>query len=326
MIVVTGAAGFLGSAVVWALNRRGDEDILCVDTRPSDDGCANLAPLRYAGYQSHESFLAAMAGGEFTGRLRGVIHLGACSSTTETDWDFLLRNNVEYSKTLCTATLAAGARFIQASSAATYGDGAEGYSDDHARLDSLKPLNLYARSKHEFDLWARNTGALDRIASLKYFNVFGPNEWHKGDMRSMVCKGYEQIRDTGRVRLFKSDRPDFADGGQRRDFIYVHDAVAMTLWLFDRPAQHGVFNVGTGAATTWNRLMRAIFAALDRPPAIDYIDMPPHIAKAYQYDTRADMTKLRAAGYDAPVLAIEDAVRDYVVHHLVPGVHLGVKT
>ena len=323
MIVVTGAAGFLGSALVWALNRRGDEDILCVDTRPSDDGSANLAPLRYTGYQNHGAFLDAMARGDFTGRLRGVIHLGACSSTTETDWNYLRRNNIEYSQTLSTATLDAGARFIQASSAATYGDGAQGYSDDHALLNSLKPLNLYARSKHEFDLWARDRGTLDRMASLKYFNVFGPNEWHKGDMRSMVCKGYEQIRDTGRVRLFKSARPDFADGGQRRDFIYVHDAVAMTLWLFDRPEQHGVFNIGTETATEWNRLMRAIFAALDRPPAIDYIDMPPHIAKAYQYDTCADMTKLRAAGYDAPVCAIEDAVREYVVNHLVPGVHLG---
>lgn len=323
MIAVTGAAGFLGSAVVWGLNRRGEDDILCVDTAASDEGCANLAPLRYAGYQPHEAFLAAMTRGDFRGRLRGVVHLGACSSTTETNWDYLRRNNLEYSQTLCTAARDAGARFIQASSAATYGNGNQGYSDDHALLDSLKPLNLYAKSKHLFDLWARDTGVLDHIASVKYFNVFGPNEWHKGDMRSMVCKGYEQIRDTGRVRLFKSDRPEFPDGGQRRDFLYVHDAVEMTLWLLDHPEHRGIFNVGTGVSHDWNRLMRAIFSAMRLPAHIEYIDMPAHIARAYQYDTCADMTRLRAAGYTTPMWHLEDAVRDYVVRHLMTGKHLG---
>jgi ADP-L-glycero-D-manno-heptose 6-epimerase len=322
MIVVTGAAGFLGSAMVWGLNRRGDEDILCVDTRPSAEGSANLAPLRYAGYRAHEAFLDAMVRGEYRGRLRGVIHLGACSSTTETDWDYLQRNNLEYSQTLCTATLEAGARFIQASSAATYGDGEHGYSDDHARLDALAPLNLYAKSKHLFDLWARDTGLLDRIAAVKYFNVFGPNEWHKGDMRSMVCKGYDQILHTGRVRLFKSDRPEFPDGGQRRDFLYVHDAVAMTLWLLDHPDHRGIFNVGSGVSHDWNRLMTAIFTAMRKPVHIEYFDMPAGIAKAYQYDTCADMTKLRAAGYTAPMMTLETAVTDYVVNHLATGKHL----
>lgn len=323
MIAVTGAAGFLGSAVVWGLNRRGEDDILCVDTHESDEDCANLAPLRYEGYQPHELFLAAMTRGDFRGRLRGIVHLGACSSTTETNWDYLQQNNVDYSKALCTAALDAGARFIQASSAATYGNGDEGYSDNHALLDSLKPLNLYARSKHLFDLWARDTGALNQIASVKYFNVFGPNEWHKGDMRSMVCKGYEQIRDTGRVRLFKSDRPEFPDGGQRRDFLYVHDAVAMTLWLLDHQEHHGIFNIGTGVSHDWNRLMRAIFAAMDRPVDIEYVDMPAHIAKAYQYDTCADMTKLRAAGYTSPMMTLEASIQDYVVQHLMTGKHLG---
>ena len=323
MIAVTGAAGFLGSAIVWGLNRRGEDDILCVDTHTTDAACANLAPLRYAGYQPHEAFLTAMTRGDFRGRLRGVIHMGACSSTTETNWDYLRRNNLEYSQALCTSAVEAGARFIQASSAATYGNGDEGYSDDHAALDSLKPLNLYARSKHLFDLWARDTGVLDRIASVKYFNVFGPNEWHKGDMRSMVCKGYEQIRDTGRVRLFRSDRPEFPDGGQRRDFLYVHDAVKMTLWLLDHAEHRGIFNIGTGVPHDWNRLMRAIFSALNLPAQIEYIDMPAHIARAYQYDTCADMTKLRAAGYTTPMMHLEDAVRDYVLNHLATGTHLG---
>lgn len=322
MIAVTGAAGFLGSALVWALNQRGDRAILCVDTDLSAHRYANLKPLRYAAYLCHDEFLAAMARGAYKGRLAAVVHLGACSSTTETNWDYLRENNLEYSKTLCKAAVDGGIRFLQASSAATYGDGEHGYKDDHAGLDALEPLNLYARSKHEFDLWARDEGHLDRIAALKYFNVYGPNEWHKGDMRSMVCKGYEQIRDTGTVRLFKSERPEFADGGQRRDFLHVKDAVAMTLWLLDHPEHNGIFNIGSGVSTDWNRLMRAIFAAMERPPSIEYIDMPPHIAKAYQYDTRADITKLLATGYTTPVTEVEEAVRDYVVNYLVTGTHL----
>lgn len=322
MIAVTGAAGFIGSAVVWGLNLRDDRAILCVDTDLSAHRYRNLKPLRYSAYMCHDEFLEAMTRGAYKGRLKAVIHLGACSSTTETDWEYLRKNNLEYSKTLCKAALDGGSRFLQASSAATYGDGAQGYKDDHAGLDSLKPLNLYARSKHEFDLWARDEGALDHIASLKYFNVYGPNEWHKGEMRSMVCKGYEQIRDTGKVKLFKSGRPDFVDGGQRRDFLYVKDAVAMTLWLLDHAEHHGIFNIGTGVSTDWNRLMGAIFAAMGRPPAIEYIDMPPEIAKAYQYDTCADMAKLRAAGCTTPVTGVEEAVRDYVVNYLATGKHL----
>lgn len=323
MIVVTGAAGFLGSATVWALNARGITDIVCVDTAASVDGNANLAPLRFADYRPHRQWLDEARRGEWRTRLEAVIHLGACSSTTETNWDFLRENNLEYSQIACEAALDAGARFVIASSAATYGDGTQGYVDDASMLDSLRPLNLYGRSKHEFDLWARDTGRLNRIASLKYFNVYGPNEWHKGDMRSMVCKGYEQIRDTGRVRLFRSDRPEYPDGGQRRDFIYVKDAVAMTLWLLDHPEHGGLFNIGTGASTDWNRLMHAIFAAMNVEPQIDYFDMPADIAKAYQYDTRAAMTRLRAAGYAAPVMPVEVAVHDYVTQYLVPKRHLG---
>jgi ADP-L-glycero-D-manno-heptose 6-epimerase len=322
MIAVTGAGGFLGSAVVWGLNQRGDRGILCIDTDLSAHRYANLKALRYSAYMCHDEFLAAMERGAYKGRLAAVVHLGACSSTTETNWDYLRENNLEYSKTLCKAAVDAGARFLQASSAATYGNGEHGYKDDHAGLDALEPLNLYARSKHEFDRWAREEGHLDRIAALKYFNVYGPNEWHKEDMRSMVCKGYEQIRDTGKVRLFKSERPEFADGGQRRDFLYVKDAVAMTLWLLDHPEHNGIFNIGTGVSTDWNRLMGAIFAAMNLPPSIEYIDMPPHIAKAYQYDTCADMTKLRAAGCATPVTPVETAVRDYVVNYLETGTHL----
>ena len=324
MIVVTGAAGFIGSVLVWMLNQRGETDILTVDTHPSDAGEPNLAPLSYDhGYQDHERFRDDLAAGRYDGSLRAILHLGACSSTTETDWDYLRRNNIEYSQDLCRAALRTGARFVHASSAATYGDGSRGYDDDHAGLDDLQPLNLYGKSKHLFDLWARDEGLLGDIACVKYFNVYGPNEWHKGDMRSMVCKGYEQVRDTGKVRLFRSDRPEYADGGQLRDFVWVMDAAAMTLWLMDHPEAGGVFNVGTGAAHDWNTLMGAIFAALGREADIEYIDMPAHLKGKYQYFTEARMDKLRAAGCDVPITPVADAVRRYVVDHLATGRHLG---
>lgn len=323
MIVVTGAAGFIGSALVWRLNTRGVRDVLCVDTRPDAAGSANLAPLAYREYVPHEAFRSRWRAGEWAGEIEAVYHLGACSSTTESNWDYLRANNIEYSRDLCELALAADARFVHASSAATYGDGSRGYSDEHATTPALQPLNLYGRSKQEFDLWALDRGVLDRIAAVKYFNVYGPNEWDKGDMRSMVCKGYEQIVATGRVKLFRSDRPEYPDGGQKRDFVYVKDAVDMTLWLGEHREANGLFNVGTGEATSWNRLIAAIFAALGREVAIDYIDMPAQLAGKYQYFTEADMRKLRAAGCDVPVTPLEDAVRDYVVNYLVTGKRLG---
>ncbi|NOT32662.1 MAG: ADP-glyceromanno-heptose 6-epimerase [Candidatus Eisenbacteria bacterium] len=323
MIAVTGAAGFIGSVLVWRFNQLGERNIVCVDTRASAQDSANLAPLTYREYIPHEAFLQRLTAGEWRGELQCVFHLGACSSTTETDWDYLQRNNIEYSQSLCEAALAAGARFIHASSAATYGNGDHGYSDDHARLHELMALNLYGRSKQLFDLWALDRGLLDRIVALKYFNVYGPNEWHKGSMRSMVCKGFEQIRDTGQVRLFKSDRAEYPDGGQKRDFIYVKDAVDMTLWFRDHPHANGVFNVGTGQAADWNRLLTAVFTALGREPRIEYIDMPAELIGSYQYFTQAEMTKLHAAGYRQPLTPLEDAVADYVRQHLVNGRHLG---
>ena len=213
-------------------------------------------------------------------------------------------------------------RFINASSAATYGDGARGYDDDESRLDELKPLNLYAKSKQDFDMWAHAEGLLESIVCLKYFNVFGPNEWHKGDMRSMVCKGFEQITESGRVNLFKSDRPEYPDGGQQRDFVYVKDAVAMTVWFAAKPDVNGIFNVGSGEAKDWNRLITAIFSAMGREPDIEYIPMPKHLKGKYQYHTEARMSKIAAAGYDKPQTVLEDAVSDYVQNHLAPNRHL----
>ena len=322
MIVVTGAAGFIGSNIVWQLNRSGRDDLLVVDVASDVTNDANLRHLRYDRYLEKDAFLTWIQDVNNAATVETVYHMGACSSTTETDADFLNHNNFYYTRDLCRACLKAGARFINASSAATYGDGGRGYGDDHAGLRDLRPLNLYAKSKQDFDLWALDEGVLDEIVCLKYFNVYGPNEWHKGDMRSMVCKGFEQIQQTGRVCLFKSDRPEYPDGGQQRDFVYVKDAVAMTLWFADHKGIGGVFNCGTGQANDWNRLLGAVFAALDRETNIAYIAMPDHLKGKYQYHTQADMTKLHAAGYDRPLTELEDAVADYVRNHLLPDRHL----
>jgi ADP-L-glycero-D-manno-heptose 6-epimerase len=211
---------------------------------------------------------------------------------------------------------------VYASSAATYG-ALEGDLPDDADLTALRPLNMYAYSKHLFDLYAARRGYADRIAGLKYFNVFGPNEDHKGDMRSMVHKACEQIRESGRVRLFKSDRPEFRDGEQRRDFIYVKDAVEMTLHVADRPALCGLINVGSGQPHTWIELARAVFAATGVPPNIEFVDMPAHLRGKYQYSTRAVIDRLRKSGFDRPLTPLADAVADYVRGYLLPGRRLG---
>ncbi len=323
MIAVTGAAGFIGSNIVWHLNRLGRRDLIVVDVHPTDGGQANLAPLDYERYLTKDEFRDWLGDTQNAASLETLYHLGACSSTTETDADYLAENNFGYTRDLCRLCLAAGVRFINASSAATYGDGSRGYEDDEDRIHELQPLNLYGQSKQDFDLWARAEGVLDRIVCLKYFNVYGPNEWHKGDMRSMVCKGFEQIQATGQVKLFKSDRPEYPDGGQQRDFVYVKDAVDLTVWFADHPEVSGIFNVGTGQANDWNRLITAIFAALGQEPNIVYVPMPEHLKGKYQYHTEAAMGKARAAGYTRPFTVLEDAVADYVNGHLVTGKHLG---
>jgi ADP-L-glycero-D-manno-heptose 6-epimerase len=320
MIVVTGGAGFIGSNLIWKLNQLGRTDIIVVDL-PDKRNHDNLRGLVYSQFMGDEEFASGFAATAIQG-IEIIYHLGACSDTTCTDWNYLQEFNTEYTLRLIAPVLQQDIRFVYASSAATYGDGSHGYSDSHDVLESLEPLNLYARSKHEFDLIAYREGFIDRIAGLKYFNVYGPNEYHKGDMRSMVCKGYEQIRDTGKLVLFKSDRPEFPDGGQDRDFIYVKDAVDMTLFVGEHPEINGIFNVGTGEPATWNMLAKAIFDALGLPPSIEYIDMPEHLKGKYQYHTQAEMGKLHAAGYSKPVTPFADAVADYVRNYLVEGAHL----
>ncbi len=317
MIVVTGGAGFIGSAIIWALNERGIDDILVVDNLGTSDKWKNLVNRRYAYYMHRDEFMTAILGAGLHHKPKAIIHMGACSSTTERDADFLMRNNVRYSQELCRYALKVGARFIQASSAATYGNGDQGFSDDPALTHGLRPLNMYGYSKHLFDLWAMRENLLDRIASLKFFNVYGPNEYHKGPMRSVVAKAFAEIKERGRISLFKSDRADCGHGEQRRDFVYVKDCADVVSWLLDNPGSNGLFNVGVGKAGSFNELARAVFTALNLPEAVDYIDMPLELAGKYQYFTQADMGSLRAAGY--PVANMRDlkaGVTDYVRNYL----------
>lgn len=323
MIVVTGGAGFIGSAIVQELNNRGISGILVVDDVDHEEKAKNLTAVQYANLQGKADFLQAIQSRSLTSSITAIIHMGACSSTTETDREFLTQNNFEYTRDLAEFSLERGIRFIYASSAATYGDGAQGYLDDDSRLDSLRPLNLYGESKQRFDLWAREKGAFDKIVGLKYFNVYGPNEYHKGDMQSLVRKGFFQVRETGTIRLFKSYKPEYADGGQERDFLYIKDAVAMTLFFLDRPEVGGLFNVGSGTARNWNHLAKALFSALGRKPNIEYIEMPPSIRDQYQYHTQAEMGKIRKAGCDAPITSLEGGIKDYVQNYLLPGKRLG---
>jgi ADP-L-glycero-D-manno-heptose 6-epimerase len=330
MIIVTGGAGFIGSAIVWRLNQLGREDILIVDNLGTDEKWKNLVPLRYHDYMEKDEFLGLVATQRLAARMRSdrepieaIIHMGACSSTTETDATFLIRNNFEYTRQLAIVAVNEGARFIYASSAATYGDGANGFADNEGGIDSLRPLNMYGYSKQLFDQWALRRGLLDRIVGLKYFNVFGPNEHHKGDMRSVVLKAFEQIQAAGKMRLFKSYNGDYKDGEQVRDFIYVKDAVEMTLFFLEKKSTGGLFNIGSGTASSWNRLASAIFAALGKPQSVDYVEMPESIRGKYQYYTCADISKIKRAGYSGRMTSLEDAVSDYIKNYLVTGKRLG---
>ena len=318
-ILVTGGAGFIGSAIVWALNRRGNSNILISDYLGRDEKWKNLPSLRFVDYVEADDLLKRL---DTLRDLDAIFHLGACSSTTETDAAYLIRNNFEYTKTLAHFALDHAIRFVYASSAATYGEAAAEIAES-VDLASLRPLNMYGYSKHLFDCYAERAGILNRLTGLKYFNVFGPNENHKGDMRSVVHKAFGQIAATGSARLFKSYRPEYADGEQCRDFLYIKDAVDATLFLAGSVEGGGLYNLGSGEPNTWNRLVDSIFRALDRPSQIEYVEMPETLRQKYQYFTRANVAKLRAAGYDQPFTSLPDAVADYIKNYLVPGRFLG---
>lgn len=319
MIIVTGGAGFIGSAFVWKLNAEGIDDILIVDHLGTSDKWKNLVNLKFADYMHKEDFFSMVCDDDLpfeAGRVEAIVHMGACSSTTERDADYLWENNFHYTKTLAEWALDHDIRFIYASSAATYGDGSQGFSDEHAKIPALRPINMYGYSKQVFDLWALRQKLEKKMAGIKFFNVFGPNEYHKGDMTSVIFKAFHQIRETGKVRLFKSYLPQYPDGGQRRDFVYVKDCVNAMWWLLQHPKTNGIFNLGTGKARTWNDLINAVFAAMDIKPNIEYIEMPEGLRNQYQYFTEAEMAKLQKAGCPVNFSSLEDSVRDYVQNYL----------
>jgi ADP-L-glycero-D-manno-heptose 6-epimerase len=323
-ILVTGAAGFIGSALIWQLNREGFDNIVVSDILGTDEKWRNLVPLRFADYIEASSLLHSLDSQELR-ETRYIFHLGACSATTETNASYLMENNFNFTKRLARWSIAGNRRFVYASSAATYGDGSLGMEDGFDHIESLRPLNMYGYSKHIFDLHAKREGWFERqdgIVGLKYFNVFGPNEDHKGEMRSVVHKAYAQVRDEKKVRLFKSHHPDYRDGEQRRDFVYVKDAVKMTLHLA-RSGRSGLFNVGTGQASTWIDLVTPIFDALGIPPDIQFIDMPNVLRGKYQYHTCAKTDRLKETGWIGDTHSLQSAVSDYVSNYLVPDHRLG---
>ena len=316
MVVVTGGAGFIGSALVWKLNAEGITNILIVDELGSSQKWKNLTGRHFEDYLHKDNFIQMIRDGKSQFNLSAIVHMGACTDTTEQDAEYLMENNYRYSRDLAEWALRNKTRFIYASSAATYGDGTLGFSDENHRTEQFLPLNMYGYSKQLFDLWVLRTKAESQIAGIKFFNVFGPNEYHKGNMSSVVYKAFQQIKDTGRAKLFKSYKPEFRDGMQMRDFVYVKDCVEILWWMIQNQAVAGIFNLGTGKARPWNDLVRAAFSAMDLKPQIDFIDMPGEIRNNYQYFTEAKMDKLRSAGYSTPFRSLEDAVRDYIVNYL----------
>ena len=323
MIIVTGGAGFIGSAIVWELNNRGETDIVIVDELGNDEKWKNLVGLKFEDFINKNVFLDQILTGKHL-EVESIIHMGANSSTTEKDADSLLSNNYEYTKKLAEFCLWNDIKFIYASSAATYGDGSSGFDDDMNLSKELRPLNMYGYSKTLFDIWAVRHEAFKEIVGIKYFNVYGPNEYHKGDMRSVVHKAFEQARDTGKVKLFKSGNPEYKDGEQKRDFIYIKDAVNMTIHFIEQKDKHGLYNVGSGKARTWNDLVTALFKSMNLPVNIEYIDLPDHLADKYQYFTEANLKRIKESGYKKTLSTLESGVTDYVKNYLLGKQYLGM--
>ena len=316
MIVVTGGAGFIGSCYVAKLNDMGIDDILVVDHLRENDKWKNLVGKKFNDYVDKEDFLELFVDGCLNETVDTVVHIGACSATTETDTNYLMENNYQYTRILAQTCLENDKKFFYASSAATYGDGELGFSDEDEMTPNYRPLNMYGYSKHLFDLWVLKNKLQDKLTGFKFFNVFGPNEYHKDSMRSLIHKAFPNARDKHEISLFKSYIPDYSDGGQTRDFVYVKDVLNVMAYFLEHPDIGGIYNIGTGKAQSWNDLANAVFAALNVKGEIKYIDMPDELKDKYQYYTVADLTKLRRAGCDYEFMSLEDSIADYIKNHL----------
>lgn len=320
MIVVTGGSGFIGSAIVWGLNKKNISDIHIVDWLKDEDKWKNLLNLKFVDYEEKDPFLKRILFDDkiLKEKVEAIIHMGACSVTTEDDASFLIENNFKYTQVLAKWCLRNNKKFIYASSAATYGDGSVGFDDAHHKIELLKPMNKYGFSKQIFDLWALRNGLLDKITGVKFFNVYGPNEYHKADMRSVVYKAFEEISTIGKLKLFKSYKKEYKDGGQMRDFIYIKDAIDMVIYIFEKNLK-GIYNIGTGMARSFEDLGKAVFKAMNKKENIEYIDMPDELKEKYQYFTEAKMDKLKMSGYPWAITSLEDGIEDYVKNFLLKG-------
>ena len=321
MIIVTGGAGFIGSVVVSFLNKKGRDDIIIVDNLGKSEKWKNLVGKRYEEYIHKDRFLEELLEGSFA-QVEAIIHMGACSSTTEKDADYLYQNNTEYTSILMEWAVENNVRFIYASSAATYGDGTLGYSDDHSDIPKYRPLNMYGYSKQFMDEVALRTGLIDSVCGLRFFNVYGPNEYHKETMTSVIFNSFHQIEDSKKVKLFKSYIAEYQDGEQKRDFVYVLDVAKIIWWLLNNPQVNGIYNIGTGKARSWNDLANAVFSAMDIEANIEYVEMPKHLQGKYQYYTQAENTKLIEAGWKKGFTSLEDGVKDYVQEYLMKGLRV----
>ncbi len=317
MYIITGGAGFLGSAMAWRLNKAGCSDIIIVDNLASTEKWKNLVGLKYTQYVHRDAFIQMVRQKNLPWEnITAIVHMGACSDTTERNADFLMENNVHYTQTLCLYALERGIRFINASSAATYGDGSKGFDDAVHKISQLTPLNMYGYSKQLVDLWLLREKLENTVVSLKFFNVYGPNEYHKDAMRSVVCKAFQSIKTQGKVQLFQSYREGIKHGGQQRDFVYVKDCVELMWWLLENPEVNGIHNVGFGKARSWNELARAVFTAMGHEENIEYIPMPDELQGKYQYFTEATMDWLKEKSCPVTFATLEQGVADYVNTYL----------
>lgn len=325
MIIVTGGAGFIGSALVWKLNQIGRKDIIIVDSLKSSEKWKNLVKLQYLEYIDKYEFRERIVNNNINVKAEALFHMGACSSTTEKDADYLMENNFKYSRDLLVWALEHNCKFIYASSAATYGDGSNGYSDSEKLeyLEKLVPLNMYGYSKHIFDVWVKKNNLFEEVTGLKFFNVYGPNEYHKDDMCSVVNKAFHQIKNSGYVKLFKSYKTEYEDGWQLRDFVYVKDVVNIIVKMFDNDI-FGLYNIGTGSARSFYDLADTVFKSLNLETKIEFIDMPENLKSKYQYFTQADMNKLKSKLNIENIENLESGIKDYVTNYLVlNNSHLG---